>query len=955
MDKITQVSIRGANEHNLQNVDLSFPRFSLVVITGVSGSGKSSLAFDTLYREGYYRYMRSMSVKSSNFMLGLRRPDVEDISGLSPIISISQKRSRRNPRSTVGTLTDIYHHLRLLFARIGIAYSYQSGKKMIQQTEDDMMADISTRFEGKKIVLWAPVVTNRRGNYRAMLERYFQLGFVRARIDGKSCSLRGGVRLDRFKYHTIEIWIDEVEVLESERNRLLNSLRLALKEGEGILLVEDQKGKEHVFSKRLKDPESDLVYRDPQPSHFSFNTQEGACPQCRGLGFVRKIDASLWIGNPQKTIAEGGIIPLGRYRRTQIFYALEMFLQEHGQSIREPISQIPQSKLNLFLYGKESMKGDIVLRTDLKGPEKLSYLEILEEYGIIGLLERVKGIGRRSSPWYRYVRNLECSVCQGQRLQQSALHVKIKGVGIGEVSSWSLSQVHTWAKEVLDSLDEDEGLLGSELLESILRRVQAIEDVGLPYLSLNRPLHTISGGEVQRLRLSVQLNSNLVGAIYVFDEPSIGLHARDNQNLIRSLKRLRDKQNTVVVVEHDRDMILSADHVVDVGPGAGKEGGRIVFSGNVEELVASTPSETEKNGKILGTAYYLQNLSQKGKPKPQRRQKPKKFMTLKGARGHNLKGDPVHIPLKNFVCITGLSGSGKSTLIRDTLLPALQKHLKKTQIPTLPYDSLEGFEDLDKVVEVDQSPIGRTSRSNPATYTGVWEDIRNLYAGLQSAMVRGLSSSHFSFNVKSRGRCETCKGLGEILIEHILSEDDYMPCEMCQGLRFLPEILKVRYKGLSIGEVLRLAVDQALEVFDSEHRIVRKLDWIQKVGMGYISLGQSSNTLSGGECQRLKLGSKLMNPERGKNLYVLDEPTTGLHFSDVKQLLDIIHQLVDAGNTVIIIEHNLDVVKWADYVVDLGPEGGHEGGHVMGEGSPEDIIQIKGSHTGSHLRSILED
>ena len=949
--RVAQVLIKGAREHNLKNVEVTFPRFSLVVLTGVSGSGKSSLAFDTLYAEGHYQYTRSVVGRSALTLLGAKRPNIDYITGLSPVIAVGQKRSHQNPRSTVGTLTNIYDCLRLLYARIGTAYSYLSGKKMMRQSEDNILQDMKTRFAKQTITLFAPVVWQRKGNYRALLEKYFAMGFVRARIDGEVRSLIEGLRLERFKFHNIEIWIDQVEVVPSEYDRLLESATLALKEGSGVMLVRDEKDEFHAFSKRFKDPDSHLAYPDPEPTHFSFNTKDGACPECKGWGIVKQVEKELLVPDDSKSIAEGGILPLGSYKKTLLFHVVEAQLRKEGFALSDSISKIPENTLLRLLTGSPTLDAKERMSMGKEGYMGLSQADILQEYGVLGLVEHAErghknGAGRYKKWSDKVLIEQTCPSCQGHRLNKMALSFRLGEVHIGEVASWSMEKVQMWAKKVLSSLKGDSLRIGQYLLESVQTQVRTVENLGLSYLSLNRPLHSVSGGEAQRLRLSSQINSPLVGTIYVFDEPSIGLHPKDNDHLIASLKKLRDRRNTVVVVEHDKETILSADHVIDVGPGAGTKGGQVLFSGPPQDLIRS---ENHKNN---ATAQYLGTLGHEDVPKKRRRGL-KKSLWLRKAKGHNLKGVDFRVPLGTLVCVTGVSGSGKSSLVRGTLLPALRQKLLCSLDRALPYQRLEGAEKIGKVIEVNQSPIGRNIRSNPATYTGIWDEVRVLYAQLHEAAVRGFSGSHFSFNVKNKGRCETCGGLGEKIVANMFVDDSYVKCEACQGLRFSKETLKVLYKGLSVGQLLQLTMDEAAQVFAEKSQLLHKVEVVRQVGLGYITLGQRANTLSGGEAQRMKLASELLKRDTGNTLYILDEPTTGLHHQDTQKLMKILNELVDKGNTVIMIEHNLDILKHADHIVDLGPEGGEKGGQLVASGTPEEVSRVKESYTGSYLKSVL--
>ena len=930
------IEIFGAREHNLKNIDAVIPRNKLVVITGISGSGKSSLAFDTLYAEGQRRYMESFSAYARSFIGDMERPDVDKINGLSPVISIEQKTTSKNPRSTVGTLTEIYDFMRLLYARAGEAHSYKTGKKMVRQSEDQIIDHLIHYFAGKKLIILAPVVKGRKGYYRELFVQIRKMGFTRVRVDGVVMEVVPKMQADRYKTHDIEIVIDRIVADAKDRFRIAQSIKTAMSHGKGVIMVRDEAGAVHHFSKYLMDPESGLSYDEPAPNSFSFNSPYGACPACKGLGVVEEISRENVIPDPSLSISRGGIAPLGAYRNIWIFEKLEAILKHYEVSLATPIKDIPEKVLNIILYGDE-----VSVAVNSKKYPGTHWQTRFE--GIISFLMKQMNEGtEKTRKWVEDFMSVKtCPSCHGNRLKKESLHFLIDGKNIAELARLDVKDLNDWFTGLEDRLSEKQNLIATEVLKEIRKRIRFLLDVGLDYLTLNRPLKTLSGGEAQRIRLATQIGTQLVGVLYIMDEPSIGLHQRDNVKLIKALKDLRDIGNTIMVVEHDKDMMLASDHILDIGPGAGRHGGQVVASGDPETFLA-------KGGT---TAEYL-----KGKKKiliPEERRKGNgEVLELKGARGNNLKNVSLKIPLGTLVCVTGVSGSGKSTLIHDTLFPVLNKHFYRARKEALAHQSVSGLEHIDKVIEVDQSPIGRTPRSNPATYTGVFSDIRSLFAGLPEAKIRGYKPGRFSFNVKG-GRCETCEGAGMKLIEMDFLPNVHVPCETCKGKRYNRETLEVRFKGKSISDVLDMTVEQAVEFFANQPKILRKIQTINDVGLGYISLGQHATTLSGGEAQRVKLATELSRKDTGKTLYILDEPTTGLHFQDIQHLLNVLNRLVEKGNTVLIIEHNLDIIKVADYMIDLGPEGGDKGGTIVAEGSPEKVAESKKGYTAGFLREEL--
>ncbi len=932
----SHIEVLGAREHNLKNIDVSIPRNKLVVVTGISGSGKSSLAFDTIYAEGQRRYMESFSAYARSFLGNMERPDVDKIEGLSPVISIEQKTTSKNPRSTLGTVTEIYDFLRLLYARASEAYSYLSGEKMVKQSVDQIIGTLMSQFAQRKVVLLAPVVKGRKGHYRELFVQIAKWGYTKVRVDGEVMDIEAKMQLDRFKVHDIEVVIDRLVVTEDERVRLSQSLQTAMNVGKGQVFVLDAANKLHYFSQTLMDPKTGLSYDEPAPNTFSFNSPYGACPCCSGLGVVEEITEESVIPDTSLSILRGAIAPIGEYRELWIFKQLEVLLKPYQVSLSTPIAKFPREAVEVMLYGTDEPVP--VPSKKYVGSEWNSKYD-----GIINFLKRQQESGsERTQDWLRdFLVIKKCPECQGFRLKKEALHFKIDGKHIGELAQMDIAELSLWLADVDSRISERQLQIGSEVLKEIRKRVSFLTQIGLTYLTLDRPMKTLSGGESQRIRLATQIGTQLVGVLYIMDEPSIGLHQRDNEKLIQALKDLRDLGNSVLVVEHDKDMMLESDYILDIGPGAGRHGGQVIGSG--------TPSEFVKLG--TPTAQFL-NGTLAIKAPAQRRAGNGHSIELKGASGNNLKGVSVSFPLGKFITVTGVSGSGKSTLIHDTLVLKLKQHFDRTKRDPLPFKSISGLEHIDKIIEVDQSPIGRTPRSNPATYTNMYTDIRALYCELPESKIRGYKAGRFSFNVKG-GRCEDCEGAGRKKIEMEFLPDVLVECETCKGKRFNRETLEVRFKGKSISDILDMTVEQALEFFEHQPRIHRRVLTLSEVGLGYITLGQHATTLSGGEAQRVKLAEELSKKDTGKTLYVLDEPTTGLHFQDVKLLLDVLQKLVDKGNTVLIIEHNLDVVKVSDYVIDMGPEGGNAGGTLVASGTPEEICKVKGSETGRFLKNEM--
>ncbi len=935
-----EIKVLGARVNNLQNIDVTIPRNKLVVITGLSGSGKSSLAFDTIYAEGQRRYMETLSAYARQFLGGMERPDVDKITGLSPVISIEQKTTNKNPRSTVGTITEIYDFLRLLYARASDAYSYASGEKMVKYTDDQILDLINERFAGRKVFFLAPVVKGRKGHYKELFEQLRRKGFLHVRINGEIRELTHGMKLDRYKTHFIEIVIDKFKVGEVTGKRLRDSVFLALDQGDGVMMVLDTESTEpRFFSRHLMCPVTGISYNEPAPHTFSFNSPQGACPHCNGLGQVSSIDIKKLIPDTELSIRKGGIEPLGKYRNVWIFWQIEAIAEKNGFTLDTPIKDIPEETLNKVLYGSDEV---LKLSNTPLGMTSNYFLTFEGVVNFVGNIEVINGKKNGTRIRDQYVQYDICPECNGTRLKKEALYFRIADKNIGELASLDIRELSAFLATVEDKMTSKQKLIASEILKEIRTRLGFLLEVGLEYLSLNRGARTLSGGESQRIRLATQIGSRLVNVLYILDEPSIGLHQRDNRRLISALKQLRDSGNSVIVVEHDKEMILSADHIIDMGPGAGRLGGKIVAWGSPDQL---------KSFNTI-TSGYLNNVKKFNIP-PSRRKGNGKFLVMTGASGHNLNNVDVVMPLGTFICVTGVSGSGKSSLINQTLHPALARRYHNSGKAPLPYKDISGLENLDKVIEVDQSPIGKTPRSNPATYTGVFTDIRKLFEQTTEAKIRGFGAGRFSFNVKG-GRCEGCEGAGVKTIEMNFLPDVYIHCTECNGKRYNRETLEVKYKGQSISDVLEMTVNKAVEFFAHVPSIYHKIKTLQDVGLGYIRLGQQSTTLSGGEAQRVKLATELARRDTGKTLYILDEPTTGLHFEDVRVLLEVLNKLVERGNTVIVIEHNMDVIKMADYVIDLGREGGKEGGDVIFEGTPEQLVKCKDSYTGLYLEPELK-
>lgn len=935
-----KINVWGARVHNLKNINVEIPRNSLTVVTGLSGSGKSSLAFDTIYAEGQRRYIETFSAYARNFLGGMERPDVDKITGLSPVISIEQKTTNKNPRSTVGTTTEIYDYLRLLYARAGIAYSYATGEEMVKYTEEDVLKMIHTKYDGKKIFILAPLVRNRKGHYRELFESMRKKGYLYIRVDGDVKEIVRGMKTDRYKNHNIEVVIDKLQVQDKDDERLKKSVAAAMKQGDGLLMIMEKDTNEaKYYSKRLMCPTTGISYGDPAPNKFSFNSPEGACPRCKGLGYVNEIDINKVMPDTGLSIKQGGIIPLGKYKNQMIFWQIEAILEKYEYNLNTPIKDIQEEAMNEILYGSLE---PVRIRKELVHTSSDYFVEF---DGIIKYLHNVienddSASGQKWADQFQTV--CQCPECHGQRLNRESLSYKIWDKNISEVANLDISELKEWLTEAKKHLNERQTKIASEIIKEIITRIDFMLEVGLDYLSLNRQSATLSGGESQRIRLATQIGSQLVNVLYILDEPSIGLHQRDNDRLIKSLKELRDLGNTVIVVEHDKDMMLNADYIVDIGPKAGRKGGEVVFQG--------TPTEMLKQHTM--TSQYL-NGEMKIEVPAERRKGNGKSIILRGASGNNLKNVDVEFPLGKLIVVTGVSGSGKSTLINETLQPILSQHFYRSLKKPMPYKSIEGIEFIDKVVNVDQSPLGRTPRSNPATYTGVFSDIRSLFVNLPEAKIRGYKPGRFSFNVKG-GRCEACGGNGYKTIEMRFLPDIMVPCEVCHGKRYNRETLEVRYKGKSIADVLDMTINQAVEFFENIPDILRKIKTIQDVGLGYIKLGQPSTTLSGGESQRVKLATELSKRDTGKTLYILDEPTTGLHFEDIRILMNVLQKLVDRGNTVIIIEHNLDVIKLADYIIDMGPEGGRNGGTVLSTGTPEEVAESEKGFTPPFLKKELQ-
>ena len=935
-----KINIWGARVHNLKNIDVEIPRNALTVITGLSGSGKSSLAFDTIFAEGQRRYIETFSAYARNFLGNLERPDVDKITGLSPVISIEQKTTNKNPRSTVGTTTEIYDYLRLLYARAGTAYSYLSGEKMIKYTEEKVIEMILNDYADKRIYILSPLVRQRKGHYRELFESMRRKGYLYMRVDGEIKEIVRGMKVDRYKNHNIEVVIDKLQVRGKDDERLKKTVQIAMRQGDGVIMIMDKEtGEIRNFSKRLMDPVSGISYGEPAPNIFSFNSPEGACQRCKGLGYVNEIDLSKVIPNNKLSIHDGAIVPLGKYKNQMIFWQINAILHKYDLTLKTPFKDIPQDVVDEILYGSLE---NIKISKDLVRTSS-DYFVTFE--GIIKYLRTVveNDDSTAGQKWAdQFLATTTCPECNGMRLKRESLSYKIWDHNISEIANLDITELKEWLDHVEEHLDKQQRTIATEIVKELRARVSFLLEVGLDYLSLNRASASLSGGESQRIRLATQIGSQLVNVLYILDEPSIGLHQRDNERLIHSLKELRDMGNSVIVVEHDKDMMLAADYIIDIGPKAGRKGGEVVFQG--------TPQQMLQQHTI--TADYL-NGKRAIELSAKRREGNGKSIWIRGAKGNNLKDIDVEFPLGKLIVVTGVSGSGKSTLINETLQPILSKHFYRSLKKPMPYDSIEGIDYIDKVVDVDQSPLGRTPRSNPATYTGVFSDIRSLFVNLPEAKIRGYKPGRFSFNVKG-GRCEACGGNGYKTIEMNFLPDVMVPCEVCNGKRYNRETLEVRYKGKSIADVLDMTINQAVEFFEAVPNILHKIKTIQDVGLGYIKLGQPSTTLSGGESQRVKLATELSKRDTGKTLYILDEPTTGLHFEDIRILMDVLQQLVDRGNTVIIIEHNLDVIKLADYIIDMGPEGGRGGGLVLTTGTPEEVAKSSKGHTPKFLKQELK-
>ncbi|MBR4526916.1 MAG: excinuclease ABC subunit UvrA [Bacteroidaceae bacterium] len=934
------VTILGARVHNLKNIDVEIPRCSLTVITGLSGSGKSSLAFDTIFAEGQRRYIETFSAYARNFLGNLERPDVDMISGLSPVISIEQKTTNKNPRSTVGTSTEIYDFFRLLYARVGEAFSYVTGERMVKYTEEQILDLLLKDFMGKKIYLLAPLIKNRKGHYKELFDTIRRKGYLYVRVDGVIQEIVAGMKVDRYKNHDIEVVVDRLVIQEREDKRLVQSISTTMKQGDGEMLVYDFDTNEvRHYSKRLMCPTSGISYSDPAPHDFSFNSPRGACPRCKGLGYVSLIDVDKVIPDRSLSVKEGGIAPLGKSRQAMIFWEIQAILQNYGCDLDTPLSQVPDDAIDEIINGSTER---------LRIPSEITHTSndyyIVYE-GLVKFIQQMQDseVSASAQKWIdQFSRTAECPECHGKRLNKQALNFRIADKNIAEVAEMDLSELYGWLQKLDDVLTERQRKIAPEILKEIRTRLSFLLDVGLDYLSLSRSSMSLSGGESQRIRLATQIGSQLVNVLYILDEPSIGLHQRDNIRLINTLKALRDTGNTIIVVEHDQEMMENADYIVDIGPMAGRRGGEVVFQGTYKNMLK----------KDTLTSRYLKGTLKIEVP-AERRKGNGKSIFLHGAHGNNLRNVDVEFPLGTLICVTGVSGSGKSTLVNDTLQPILSQHFYRSLRDPLPYGSIDGLGNIDKVVNVDQSPLGRTPRSNPATYTGVFNDIRSLFVELPEARIRGYKPGRFSFNVKG-GRCEACSGNGYKTIEMNFLPDVYVPCEECQGKRYNRETLEVRFRGKSIADVLDMTINQAVEFFENQPAILNKIKVLQDIGLGYIKLGQSSTTLSGGESQRVKLATELSKRETGKTLYILDEPTTGLHFEDIRVLLNVLNRLVDRGNTVIVIEHNLDVVKCADWIIDMGPDGGRRGGKLIFEGTPEQLVASKKGYTAKYLKKILK-
>ncbi|HHW81867.1 MAG TPA: excinuclease ABC subunit UvrA [Bacteroidales bacterium] len=929
------INVYGARVHNLKNIDVEIPRNTLTVVTGLSGSGKSSLAFDTLFAEGQRRYIETFSAYARGFLGKMERPDVDKITGLSPVISIEQKTTNKNPRSTVGTTTEIYDFLRLLFARAGDAYSYNTGEKMVKYTEEQILELILTKYIGKKIYILAPVVRNRKGHYQELFEQIRKKGYLNVRIDGEIREILPGLRVDRYKNHSIEVLVDKLAVSNKFADKLKKSVQTAMKLGNGLILIQDMETEEvRHYSKMLMCPTSGLSYSEPAPHNFSFNSPQGACMKCNGLGTVDQIDVDKVFPNPELSIAAGGIAPLGKEKSNLLFWQIAAICEKHGATLKTPIKDIPQDAINEILHGTTER-----LKIKNHSLGNSNYLVAFE--GVLKYIDMQQDdeASSKAQKWAsQFITKMECPECNGQRLNKEALHFKVKDQNIADLTKMDIVNLYDWMLHLSEDITGKQLLIVDEIKKEILTRLSFLLDVGLGYLSLSRASASLSGGESQRIRLATQIGSQLVNVLYILDEPSIGLHQRDNDRLINSLKKLRDTGNSIIVVEHDKDMMLASDYIVDLGPFAGRKGGEVVFQGTPQKMLTQSTL----------TSNYLNGSLEIEVPK-KRRKGNGEYLELKGATGNNLKNVSAKFPLGTFICVTGVSGSGKSTLLNGTLQPILSQHFYKSNKEPLPYKSIKGIDKIDKIISVDQSPIGRTPRSNPATYTGVFTDIRNLFAGMPEAKIRGYKPGRFSFNVKG-GRCETCGGNGHKTIEMNFLPDVMVPCETCAGKRYNRETLEVRFKGKSIADVLDMTINAAVDFFENVPSILIKIKMLQEVGLGYIRLGQSSTTLSGGESQRIKLAAELAKRDTGQTLYVLDEPTTGLHFEDIRVLLKVINKIVDRGNTVIIIEHNIDIIKCADHIIDLGPEGGAAGGKILTKGTPEEVMKNSKGDTAKYLK-----
>ena len=936
-----EIVVKGAKENNLKNVDVRIPRNKLTVLTGLSGSGKSTLAFDTIFAEGQRRYIETFSAYARNFLGGMERPDVDKITGLSPVISIEQKTTNKNPRSTVGTTTEIYDYLRLLFARAGIAYSYLSGEKMVKYTEEKIIELIYQEYQGKRIYLLAPLVRTRKGHYKELFEQVRKKGYLYVRVDGEVREITHGMKVDRYKNHDIEVVVDKMVVaLDKDDKRLKQSVATAMQQGDGLIMILDASTNEiRHYSKRLMCPVTGIAYKEPAPHNFSFNSPQGACHRCKGLGYVNLIDVDKVIPDRELSIHEGGIAPLGKYKNVMIFWQLEALLEKYELTLKTPLKDFPEEAIQDVLHGSDErikIKSSLIHTTS-------DYFTTYE--GIVKYIQMMqdKDSSATAQKWAdQFAKTDVCPECKGARLNREALHYRIHDKNIYELASMDINELYDWLENVEPHLESKQQKIAAEILKELKSRLRFLLDVGLDYLSLNRTSVSLSGGESQRIRLATQIGSQLVNVLYILDEPSIGLHQRDNLRLINSLKKLRDTGNSVIVVEHDKDMMLASDYVIDMGPKAGRMGGEVVFEGTPQEMLQ----------KETLTSQYLTGKMKIEIPEI-RRHGNGRSLWIRGARGNNLKNVDVEFPLGKLICVTGVSGSGKSTLINDTLQPILSQHFYRSLQDPLPYDSIEGLEHIDKVVNVDQSPLGRTPRSNPATYTGVFSDIRNLFVNLPEAKIRGYKPGRFSFNVAG-GRCETCGGNGYKTIEMNFLPDVFVPCETCHGKRYNRETLEVRFKGKSIADVLDMTINRAVEFFENVPNILNKIKVLQDVGLGYIKLGQPSTTLSGGESQRVKLATELSKKDTGKTIYILDEPTTGLHFEDIRVLMNVLNRLVDKGNTVIVIEHNLDVIKLADHIIDMGPEGGRGGGQVLSTGTPEEVAESTLGYTPKFVKEELE-